>query len=638
MGTTQDSELLVWDTDEQIQRQHGNTVYWQSYNGTEADNIFSIPQLVENNATQLREQYLAFIYELGEAKVNDRRVVEHLEIRPGFSYWWMTLLTEKCNFAKSPQIDNVIKLMAFKHWFKSKNYKNIVLVSSNTYLIEAMHLLADELKVGFTWQEVEKPKIKERLTKRIYNHLPYSLQAFVWLLHHLISRWRLKGVGVDEWKKTKAKTTFVSYLFNLVPDSAKNGYFESRYWATLPKLLDDNQVESNWLHLYREDDLLPNAKMARDAVKRFNQSHKGRQVHVTTHSFLSIRLIVSVLMDWYQLFRLKKLLQISLQQNSGIYWPYIRKDYFDSIVGATAISNLLYLNLFQAAMKKLPPQSNGCYLQENQGWEFGFIYSWRAARHANELVGVPHTPSKFWDLRNYFDQRSYAKSGKCSLPLPKYVGMNGEAAKKMYLEGGYPKDDLVEVEALRYLQLNQVVNHQANSVVSGIGIKTLLVLGDYLKENTIHQMELLRKATQCIDTEIKYIVKPHPACPILAEDYPEISMVVSNEPIPKLIEHCSHVYTSNMTSAAVDTYCAGLPVITALDPTRLNLSPLKGSLGISFVSTPEELAEILNRNSQLKDNEDLGKDYFYLDPDLPRWRELLLKTDKTNSKISLEDV
>ena len=400
MGAAQDRKLLVWDTDELLQGEHDCVAYWQSYNVSEVNNIYSVPQLVENNAAQLRTQYLALIYDLGEARVNGKRVIEHLENRPGFSYWWMTLLTEKCNFAKSPQIDNVIKLMAFEHWFKNKNYKNIVLVSSNTYLAEAMHLLADKLKVDFTWQEVEKPKIKESLIKHIYSYLPYYLQAFVWLLHNLISRWSLKGVGVKEWKKTKAKTTFVSYLFNLVPDSVKNGCFESRYWTALPQVLDDNQVESNWLHIYVEDDLLPNAAMARDAIKRFNQSHEGSQVHVTTHSFLSIGLILVVLRDWYQLFRLKKLLQVPLQQNSGIYWPLIKEDYFDSMVGATAMSNLLFLNLFQAAMKSLPPQTTGCYLQENQGWEFGFIYAWRAAGHADCLVGMPHTPSKFWDLRN----------------------------------------------------------------------------------------------------------------------------------------------------------------------------------------------------------------------------------------------
>lgn len=638
MGATRDSELLVWDIDEPLQAKHGDVVYWQSYDASETDGIYSVPQLVENNAEQLRSQYLALIYELGEAKVNGERVVEHLENRSGFSYWWMTLLTEKCNYSKSPQIDNAIKLMAFKEWFKGKNYKHVLLASSNAQLAEAMHFLADELAFGFEWKEIKQQRTKGSLVKCIYNHLPYSLQAFVWLSQHLISRWPLKGVGIDEWKKTKAKITFISYLFNLVPDSAKNGHFESRYWTALPQVLEEHQVESNWLHIYVKDVLLTTSTEARGTIKRFNQSHAGSQVHVTLHSFLNIGLIFSVLWDWYQLFRLKKLLRVSLQKKSGIYWSFLEEDYLTSMVGPTAMSNLLYLHLFKSAMSALPLQEKGFYLQENQGWEFGFIHSWRTAGHADGLVGMPHTPSKFWDLRSYFDQRSYGQSDKCSLPLPGYVGVGGEAAKKMYLDSGYPESDLIEVEALRYLHLNRAVKHQADLTVSGMGEKTLLVLGDYLKENTTQQMELLRKATRQIDNKIKYFVKPHPACPIRAEDYPDLDLVITNDPIPMLIDHCSLVYTSSTTSAAVDAYCSGKPVVTVLDPKGLNLSPLKGSEGVSYVSSSEELAAVLNEIGQMKEIEGQGKDYFFLDPELSRWRELLKKNDKAEKQMSLESV
>ncbi len=630
----QDSELLVWDIDDPLQGKHEQLVYWQSYNASETGGIYSAPKLVENNADQLRSQYLALIYELGEAKVNGKRVVEHLELQPGFSYWWMTLLTEKCNFAKSPQIDNVIKLMAFKAWLKGKGYKHILLVSANSKLAAAMHHLANDLVLGFEWQESKQQRIEKSLVMRIYNRLPYSLQAFVWLSKHLISRWSLRGVGVDEWKKTKAKTTFISYLFNLVPDAAKDGHYESRYWTALPQVLEEHQVNSNWLHLYVKDAFLTNSKEAAKVIKQFNKANGGNQVHVTLDSFLNSRLIFLVLWDWFQLFRLKKSLSIALQKKSGIYWPFLQEDYLNSMVGTAAMSNLLYLRLFQCAMSSLPSQKRGVYLQENQGWEFGFIHSWRESGHSNFLVGIPHTTIKFWDLRYFFDQRSYRQLDRCSLPVPDYVGINGEMAKKMVLEGGYPNEDLIEVEALRYLHLNQTAKHKAYLNVSGVGEMTLLVLGDYLKENTIQQMELLRIAAQRIDKIIKYIIKPHPACPILVEDYPELDLTITNDPIPTLIDHCSLVYTSSTTSAAVDAYCAGKPVVTVLDPKRLNLSPLKGSEGVSFVSSPDALAAVLNRMGQMKEVTGQGKDYFYLDPNLSRWKRLLKQGGNSELKLN----
>ena len=84
------------------------TVLWCSYDPKGCNDVVSIPCLVEENSESLRSRYLEWIYDLGEIKINGKRIVDHLEIRSGFSYWWMTLLAEKCNYAKSPQIDDAI--------------------------------------------------------------------------------------------------------------------------------------------------------------------------------------------------------------------------------------------------------------------------------------------------------------------------------------------------------------------------------------------------------------------------------------------------------------------------------------------------------------------------------------------------
>lgn len=625
MDSSQEQILLVWDSDEELHKKCSDVIYWQSYNISECDGIFSVPRLVEKNSNQLRIKYLALIYELGQTKIKGKRVIDYLEVRPGLSFWWMTLLNEKCNFSKSPQIDNIIKLMAFREWFVQKDYKNIILVSSNLELANAVQILADELNIGFQWDKRKSQSVRKILVKRIYNYLPYSFQAILWLSYHLIKRWSLKGAGVEEWKKTTAKTTFISYLFNLDPGSVANGNFQSPYWPSLPKLLKQYHIKTNWLHIFVEDAFLGNPSKARKIIEEFNQSEENQQIHVTVHSFLSIRLVLTTLNDWRHMIILKKILRPSLMEHSDIYWPFLQGDYINSMVGPEAMNNLLFLNLFQCAMANLPIQDKGIYLQENQGWEFAFIYSWKNAGHGNNLLGIPHTPSKFWDLRSYFDKRNYIKSERCHLPLPDKVGINGDAAKRMYLNGGYPKSDLVEVEALRYLYLHNSFNKKFSSAPGEKSVKTLLVLGDYQKESTKQQMELLDKATKYINTEIIYIVKPHPACPIFAEDYPEINISVVNDPIPKLIDNCSFVYTSNMTSAAVDAYCAGKQVITALDPKSLNLSPLMGSDGVTFVSTPQELAIMLNDGGLTNEINQQGKDFFYLDTELPRWKELLVK-------------
>ena len=274
-------------------------------------------------------------------------------------------------------------------------------------------------------------------------------------------------------------------------------------------------------------------------------------------------------------------------------------------------------------MASLSRQEKGYYLQENQGWELGFIHSWQSAGHGNGLVGFPHSTVRYWDLRYFFDSRSYERVGKYNLPLPDFVAMNGEMAKKMYLDAGYRKDKLLEVEALRYLHLADADYCESDSKSSEIKERTVLVLGDYVKENTVRQMHLLQDADCFINDKIKYIVKPHPACPISEGDYPRLQMVVTNEPISRLLKKCSFVYTSNVTSAAVDAYCAGKRVITFLDPNILNLSPLRGSKGVDFVSSSKELASILNGVPSHEKTDSQGRDYFYVDVGLQKWKKIL---------------
>jgi len=137
-------------------------------------------------------------------------------------------------------------------------------------------------------------------------------------------------------------------------------------------------------------------------------------------------------------------------------------------------------------------------------------------------------------------------------------------------------------------------------------------------------MQLLNDMVESFDGCLRLIVKPHPMCPIDSSDYPDLQMDIFMKPLDELLDLCDIAYTSSTTSAAIDAYCFGIPVISELDPASLNMSPLRGYHGVVFVSTPDELAQALS--SSLHRNEHIGKrpDYFYLDKSLSRWRGLLL--------------
>ncbi len=618
--------LIVWDVDGPPPAGDWTPILWRGFGEDGASEMVSIPTLIEMDAEILRARYLAWVYELGERRIKGMRLVDQLGARPGFSFWWMTLLAEKCNFSKSPQITDAIRLMALESWAAGRPIKKIVLASANVSLAACMRSWCARSSVSFEWRR-GSPIAEKKLpwARRVQQWLPDLAQALIWLIRYLARTWPLRGDGLAKWRAARGQVTFVSYLFNLAPEAAKEGRFESRYWAHLPDDLRRNGCKTNWLHLHINDALLPGGRQSVDLIHQFNETGGDAQVHATLDSFLSIRGIIRTLLDYGRLVWTSKQLQSTLasSRGSGIdLWPLFERDWQKSTVGLAAMSNALFLNLFESAFTALPQQRVGVYLQENQGWELAMIHSWKVAGHAR-IIGVPHSTVKYWDLRYFFDSRNYSREGLNILPLPDQAALNGAMAIGLYKNGNYPMNHVVEVEALRYLHLvnEKVGTHPQKSLAAST--LRILVLGDYLSSNTQQQIRLLEKAVQLMPKTTAITVKPHPACPIKPADYPGLFMQITSAPISELLSVCDVAYTSNATSAAADVYCAGIPVISVLDPNALNQSPLRGRKGAVFASTPEELANALVSAVASPHSMEDRRNFFTLDLSLPRWRKLL---------------
>ena len=92
----------------------------------------------------------------------------------------------------------------------------------------------------------------------------------------------------------------------------------------------------------------------------------------------------------------------------------------------------------------------------------------------------------------------------------------------------------------------------------------------------------------------------------------------------ELFPEVSVVLASVFTSASLDAFCAGLPVINYLDPSNFNFSPLRGHPNASFASTSEEIQALLQDEEWLSTPSGANPaDFFWLDEDLPRWQQLI---------------
>ena len=82
------------------------------------------------------------------------------------------------------------------------------------------------------------------------------------------------------------------------------------------------------------------------------------------------------------------------------------------------------------------------------------------------------------------------------------------------------------------------------------------------------------------------------------------------------------VIASIFTAAALEAYSTGLSIITILDDDDFNFSPLRGVDYMPFASTSEELqASLMQQGARISG--DNMNDFFWTDPELPRWKNLL---------------
>lgn len=625
------ANILIWDSPGKpsaILQGKYTIVFWRNNVMHNSVSTVSVPQLVERNADSLRKRYLSWVYDLGAQEVKGKRIVDYLCSRPDFSIWWMSLLSEKCNFNKSPQIYDALRLMAFEDWVRMQNVERVILVSSNEALADCMVRSSCSHKWSdFEWRRCVEETPPLSFLRSFYVRLPNVLKALTWLVRHIHSNWALRGIGVLPWRQTQGRVAFVSYLFNLVPPENDDQKFQSRYWGNLPDVLHDENCATNWLHIYVKDKLVPSARKAAKILLSYNQSARGHQVHTALESFLNARVVIRTLRDWVRIARSSRGLEEYAAQTTcdGLHiWPLFAAEWRDSITGVTSISNLLYLNLFESALDQLPHQRSGVYLQENQGWEFALLQAWKSAGHG-QIIGCAHSAVRYWDLRYFYDPRCFIRAQINPLPMPDKVAVNGAESLQIYRNGGYPVGDLVEVEALRYLYLNEQQNVRSDESVAIRKNLQLLVIGDYTIQNTCAQMRLLEKAQAALPARMSIIVKPHPACPISATDYPKLTIIVTMEPLSKLLPHCDVAFTSPVTAAALDAFCSGVPVISMLDADSLNLSPLRGKDGVQFVLTPTELSQAIALATTQSRDFERGQGVFHLNADLRRWKKLLLE-------------
>ena len=621
------STVQIWDKEDlPSELSLKKFILWNSYS---FDSIYiSIPELVDKNEKILRSKFLAWNYELSQLTLDNQTLAEALVLKNSISFWWLTNLSEKCNFSKSPEIDNIIKLFALELYSEKNPIDILELNSSNHALCNALEIWCENK--GITFIKLETKKLIQ-----LRSLIPQNLKALVWFAIHLFKRRALFGLNLDKWKKSSKKITFFSYFSNLKPSDLKDSKYGSRFWGDLPKKISSRGIQSNWLHIYLESALLPNASTAAEAIKKITDSSQN-ELHVTLDTFMSFRLIARVLKDWLFIQRIGRKF-FFLFSSQGPNSQLLILDWKKTFHGIDGLKHILMHHQLLESQRNLPKQRVGFYLQEFQAWEVSLLDAWKSYSKNNNIIAVPHSTIRFWDLRNFNDPRCFEGSLNTSMPIPGHIALNGMLQEKNYDRALLSQIKTSHVEALRYMHLrkspdssdkqkHQLLLRQDARWFSNF---VILILGDYKLENTITQITMITECLTKLPSSTKFFLKPHPVVTLPKSLLRDIPITITTEPIEDVLPMCDLAITSNVTTASLDAFLKKIPVICVFDPSKLNLSPLKELDSSLFASSSTEL---LDKIQLVMENAPISfckpEEVFNLDSSLGMWLNLIKRQIK----------
>ena len=604
---------LLWDSDQVPPNTYRRVVLWRQYcEDMDPTQFISLSEYIEEHSLRLRNMYLAFINQVGESDNDGESVQKLLQIRPSFSYWWMTLFAST-RWHPSSHSTEAIKMLALEELLTIHGWIGLDVVTDSGLILEISQQLCESHNKSCS---ATIPKIST--SKKSTLHL-FRRHIFPALLVFIRQLFRLMQVTPLHKFDSKSDLMIFDHLIRFDEKAALVGKFDSQYWRMLAphfKLMDTRVA---WLHQFVKSTSMPTPKDANVLLRKLSKN--SNEPHFLFETRPTITTLTKSIRDFAHLVRTtKKLRTISEtfvpEGSKTNLWPLFQDEWFDSMCGRTAIRHCLLLSIIEETLDSTPHQNTGLFIMENQPWEMALIHAWRSAGHGR-LIGVVNAPIRFWDLRYFYNDLGRNR------PAPNQVAVNSPISRNLLEEVGFSSTEIVDVEALMYQYLN------AHSQIMETSGSDVLILGDFftpLSENILDIVLPLAK-TKFANRTIYF--KAHPANRNSWAHLAADGIVITDLPLSELFATCGTVISPASSTGTVEAYCANKHVISILDPTTLNFSALKTIKDVQFVSNSDELAFALDNpvNSLSLDN----TTFLYFDESLTKWKKLLWPSHPSDS-------
>ena len=615
-STRQLSAVLV-DTPPQSASENDKTViYWNDFGANQTNDFISLPTYIEQNEEALRSRFLEYVYEVGQSQIDGKTIIERLRLDEDFSYWWLTLFALRRTHPNSG-IPETIKLFALEEIVKKLNISDLTI---DIHDLRVRSCIKDFcLNLGISCTDIGSP-VKSVNSNSILRRLaPNWCVALATLSRQT---WRSRSFGQNQINESNGKSiALFDYLTGFDVKAANAGNYRSRFWSDLPGVLEENFDNLVWNHTREIGDSSTSRKNAEKLLNDLNRRHES--AHKLFESKVGVRVFCKVVRDYLRLCKSKvdgiEAKAVFTPRNSALsLWPLFQTEWNDSLRGSTAVRHLILFHTIREMVGQMPRQLVGIYLLENQPWELILTNAWKRAGHGT-LIGMPQAAPKFWEVRQFVDSRSRTDFGLSKFPQPDLIASTSMRGRQMLLSSGVAQNQLIDVEALSYQYLINLQQLKAPSENFNTPNATVTVLGDFSLDETRQLLQICSPVLA--QNGLRVIFKAHPTSPLSQKEIIEYGITEFSGELSALLPSSKLIVTTSFTSAAVDAYCLGIPLLLFSQGKDLNMSPLRAEPGVQFFHDSISLQVLLEHLPDFETSS--NRDFFNLDPNLHRWRQSL---------------
>ncbi len=607
-----DSILITDDIDTANNFNDGPVILWNEY--YKRDNITSIPLYIFENKEEIRNELLDILHRIGVYSINNKSVLEHLEIEDNFSYWWITSLGQAEPYSNGKSIYDLMKLICLNKLLDKQNFKKILIDLKNKKNLKVINACIEGNNIIYKSELPYFQKIKNKY---------FNFDA-IYLFINLI-KFCLFSMQRIEFNNSKNKKNLLNYdihIFDVFTHfKIDSNVFKSGYWNELKEHLDGTNLRVEWNHFYFKNNNESLKRSINDCLHYDttiqNNSHKIIDATINLNNFLYVVKKIMMLFFKNQSILKKNSNNIFLIQgkkNKFNFYSIISNEMSKSMFGIKAFLNIFHFRCLNEKILSLNKDAVCLFIQENQPWEYALTYFWRKNLN-NKIIGYPHTTIPFFDFRYYFSKKTF-ELPKFQPHLPRIMAINGSDMMQKLKIFDYLPSEKINVEALRYNYLNKIKLKKKDNYKG-----KMLLIGDLVKDVTLNQLEFIQLWRKKFNPEIKIIFRPHPSAKV--KDYSKYSFLsFSRNSLIQDINNCDIFVVNNTTSAAADIYALGLPLITYNDLERINFSPILGNPNSITAENIDDFQQSFQklRKLKLKPN-----DYFHINKEIPMWKKLLEK-------------